>query len=119
MAASRETLMAFVDGELTPEEERRVAAEIATNSALAAYVEEQRALRAKLSADFVPVLAAPVPEQFEHMILNAPRQAKMPRKPFQRFFSRAGSLRIGIPLAAAAAGIAIGIGITSWFAPAS
>lgn len=115
MAASRETMMAFVDGELTPEEERRVAAEIAANSALAAYVEQQRALRARLSADFAPVLAAPVPEQFEHMILNAPRQAKMPQKPFQWLFARADSLRVGIPLAAAAAGIAIGIGITSWF----
>ena len=116
MAASREKLMAYVDGELTPEEERRVAAEIAGSPVMAAYVEEQRALKTRLSADFSPVLAAPVPEQFERMILDAPRQAEKPAaNRLQRTFSFAGYMRIGIPLAAAAAGIAIGIGITGWF----
>lgn len=116
MAASREKLMAFVDGELSPEEERRVAAEIAANSALVAYVEEQRALKARLATDFSPILAAPVPERFEQMILAAPRPAKKPTANlFHRVLSRAGSMRAGIPLAAAAAGIAIGIGITNWF----
>lgn len=116
MAASQEKLMAYVDGELTPEEERRVATEIAGNSAMAAYVEQQRALKARLSADFSPVLAAPLPERFERMILDAPRQAeKPPANRLQRIFSFAGSMSIGIPLAAAAAGIAIGIGITNWF----
>ncbi len=116
MATSRERLMAFVDGELPPEEERRVAAEIAGNSALAAWVEEQRALKARLSADFSPILAAPVPERFERMILDAPRPAKAPAANLlQRLLSFAGPVRLGIPLAAAAAGIAIGIGITNWF----
>lgn len=116
MAASREKLMAFVDGELAPEEERRVAAEIAANPALAAYVEEQRALKARLAMDFSPVLSTPVPERFEQMILAAPRHANGPSANlFRRILSFAGSMRLGVPLAAAAAGIAIGIGITNWF----
>ena len=115
MVSSRETLMAFVDGELPPEEERRIAAEIAASPALAAYVEEQRALKARLSADFSPMLAAPVPDRFERMILDAPRQVKAPANLFQRLRFLAGPMHVGIPLAAAAAGIVIGIGITNWF----
>lgn len=116
MAASREKLMAFVDGELSPEEERRIAAEIAANPALAAYVEEQRALKARLAMDFSPVVSTPVPARFEQMILAAPRQTSGPSANlFRRIFSFARPVRLGGPLAAAAAGIAIGIGITNWF----
>jgi hypothetical protein len=110
MTASRESLMAFIDGELSSEEERRVAAEIAASPALNAYVEEQRALKSRVDADFAPILTAPVPERFERMVIDAPvsRAAGPRRNPFSMQLPR-----LWIPAAAAAAGIAIGIGLSN------
>jgi len=111
MTASRETLMAYLDGELSAEEERRVAAEIAANPLLNAYVEEQRAVKARLDADFAPILSAPVPERFERMVM----EARVPRRAAQRNFFSLTLPRIWLPAGAAAAGIAIGIGLSNLF----
>ncbi|MBB4633891.1 anti-sigma factor family protein [Sphingosinicella soli] len=56
-----ETLYAYLDGELSAEEARRVAAEVAADPALSARLEAQRRLRARLSAAFDPVASAAVP----------------------------------------------------------
>jgi len=113
---SLEQLMAFVDGELTAEEERKIAAEIAGDAALAAYVEEQRAVKAQLTRDFAPILSAPVPDHFERMILDATPRKPAPRHSLmQRFFPGIGSARVLIPAGALAAGVAIGIGISGLF----
>ncbi len=111
--------MAFVDGELTADDERKIAAEIAGDPALGSWVNEQRALKAHLAADFAPVLSEPVPERFERMIIDAPVRSSTPDfgNVFRRFWSTLPAARIWIPAGAAAAGIAIGIGISSLIPP--
>lgn len=56
-----ETLYAYLDGELSPEEARRVAAAVDADPALSARLEAQRRLRARLGATFDPIASAPVP----------------------------------------------------------
>src|SRR5204863_1722373 len=58
MTVSPETLLAFIDGELSPEEARRVAAEVANDPQLAAHTEKHRALKARLQAVSMPPRAA-------------------------------------------------------------
>jgi hypothetical protein len=55
MTVLPETLLAFVEGELSPEEARKVAAEVANDPSLAAHVENHKALKARLQAASVPV----------------------------------------------------------------
>ncbi|MDB5675979.1 MAG: hypothetical protein JWM65_2961 [Sphingomonas bacterium] len=57
-----ETLMAFVDGELDPLAAKRVERAIERDPALAGQVAAQRALRARLSAAFAPIVEEPVPD---------------------------------------------------------
>jgi hypothetical protein len=119
MVISREHLMAFVDGELSAEEERKIAAEAVNDPVLSAYIEEQRAVKARLAQDFAPILSAPVPDRFERMILEAaPRNA--PRQPtlMQRILPLLRPSSAWIPAAAVAAGVVIGIGISGLFSPA-
>jgi hypothetical protein len=59
----RETLAAYADGELGPEEIARVEAAIAADPALAAEVEAHRKLRNMLGAHFAPIAEMPVPER--------------------------------------------------------
>ena len=116
MTVSREAVLAFIDGELPADEEMRVAAEIAGDPELAAYVERQKALKARLQSDFSAVLSEPVPARFESMILDDAARAQRLRTPL--FSRRAGGRRGGlaglrpfawIPAIAAAAGFAIGL----------
>ena len=58
-----ETLFAWLDGELAPEEAARVAAAVAANPALARKAEAHRALRGRLQATFDPVTQEAVPER--------------------------------------------------------
>jgi hypothetical protein len=50
MTVSPDTLQAFIDGQLPPEEASAVAAQVAADPELAAYVEDQKALKAALSS---------------------------------------------------------------------
>jgi hypothetical protein len=59
----RETLAAYADGELGPEEMARVEAAIAADPALAAEVEAHRKLRNILGAHFAPIAEMPVPQR--------------------------------------------------------
>jgi anti-sigma factor RsiW len=54
MTVSPETLLAFVEGELSAEEAQRVAAEVANDPGLAAHVENHLALKARLKAASPP-----------------------------------------------------------------
>ncbi len=116
MTVSRETLMAFVDGELAPDEARRVAAEVANDPALNAYVEQQKQLATQLHTAFAPVLEQPMPERLEKAIWEtkvpvetnfaSPLIARLSRI-LREQTSRAG--RSWIPAGAMAAGIALGV----------
>ena len=63
-----QTLQAYVDGELAPDARTRVEAAIAADPALAAQVERERRLRARLRAAFDPVLDEPVPAQLSALL---------------------------------------------------
>lgn len=63
MTIDRETIGAFVDGELNEIERRRVEAALADNPVFAQQVEAERRLRALLKARFDPIAEEPVPER--------------------------------------------------------
>jgi anti-sigma factor RsiW len=62
MSIPDETLMAYADDELQPEQRAAVEAALAADPRLAERVEQHRALRKKLSAAFDPILQETVPE---------------------------------------------------------
>ena len=72
MDPTRETLNAFVDGELPPTEMERIAALLAARPDLEAYVTQQEKLRAKLKRKFDGVLAGPVPRHLVDAVHMAP-----------------------------------------------
>ena len=59
--SDRLAVMAYVDGELPPDERDALAARLASEPALAGAVARERALRASLQAAYAPVLDEPVP----------------------------------------------------------
>lgn len=61
-------LMAYIDGELAPDDAARVEAAMASDPALAAQVERGRRLRAQLRSAFDPVLDEPVPARFAALL---------------------------------------------------
>lgn len=71
MSISPEELAAFADGELAGEDEARVAAAVAADKDLARQVEMHRALKAKLSGHFAPILEQEVPEHLKRMLAGA------------------------------------------------
>lgn len=83
MTIDRETLMAYADGECDPLTARRVERAIAADPALAAEVEAQRALRARIGAAFAPIAAAPVPPRIAE--LAASNIVAFPARPKRRF----------------------------------
>lgn len=106
----RETLDAYVDGELTPDAMTRVAALLAERADLKAYVDSQIALRNRLSDSFVPLMAEPIPDRLQWTLRAAtPRLHVASRRGWLgKFFS----WRVGVPLAASLAfGLIIGVAI--------
>lgn len=69
---SDETLMAYVDGELSPTETAAIDARLATDPALQTRLEPFAATRRKLAEAFDPILSDPVPESLIAAIRNAP-----------------------------------------------
>lgn len=102
---SRQTLDAFIDGELTPEEMTRFAAILAERAELKAYVDAQITLRNRLSDSFAPLMAEPIPDRLQHAL-----RASTPS-----WRARIGeylSLNVAVPAAASLAfGLIIGIAI--------
>jgi anti-sigma-K factor RskA len=68
MTIDPETLAAYADGELAPDEAAKVEAAIVADPDLARQVEAHRALRAQLTAHFAPVLEAPVPDRLADLL---------------------------------------------------
>ena len=98
MTVSPETLLAFVEGELPPEEASRVAGEIAKDPELAVHAEKLRALKSRLheTAATPESVASNAPPPVERVTL-APSPA-----------AAAAARKSWIPVAAMAAGIVLG-----------
>lgn len=101
MTLSKETLMAYVDGELPGEERAQVEAELAVNAEARAYVERQQALVRRMHASFNDILDMPVP--------SALQEAGAPQRFFQSRLWRLTSWT-ALPVAGAlACGLLIGV----------
>lgn len=106
MTLPTETLMAYVDGELPPEERARVEAAITADADLQAFVAQQHALRRGLHDAFDDVLATPVPEA----LLAAAAKPPSWRFRLRSLGARRIALWSGIPAAAAlACGLVLGV----------
>ena len=68
MTIDPETLAAYADGELAPDEALNVEAAIVADPDLARQVEAHRALRTQLTAHFAPILDAPVPDRLTDLL---------------------------------------------------
>lgn len=103
MAVDRETLHAFLDGELDEAAAREVEAAVAADAALRAELEAQRRLRERLNAHFGPALDEPVPERFRALLepkvvdLAAARASRRSR-PWLMPMAMAASLVLGLAL---------------------
>lgn len=103
---SSETLTAFLDGELPPEEAQRVAAILAKRPDLDAWVRRQDRLRTALRDSFSGVMAAPPPER----LLRAAHQAPASRRWLIGRALAGWKMQIWAPAGAAlAAGVIIGL----------
>jgi hypothetical protein len=100
-----EILMAYVDGELDAKRSAEIAAAVEKEPALARRVEQQRALRAKISGAFAKVLDQPVPDRLTRAaqanrgnVLKFPaRPARAPAAPWRarEWAAMAASLLLG------------------------
>ena len=100
-----EMLMAYVDGELDAKLSAEIAAAVEKEPALARRVEQQRALRAKISGAFAKVLDQPVPDRLTRAaqanrgnVLKFPaRPARAPAAPWRarEWAAMAASLVLG------------------------
>ncbi|HEV2561205.1 MAG TPA: hypothetical protein VGT78_03600 [Rhizomicrobium sp.] len=110
MTISDETLMAFVDGELSPEEMSRVEAVLRQQPELEAIVEQQRALRHELHASFASIMNAPLPDALRHTAMNAPVSLQWRvRHALRSLFAPRALIWTGIPAAALACGVVVGV----------
>jgi hypothetical protein len=110
MSVQNETLMAYVDGELTAEESARVEAEIAARPELQAYVKRQRALRRGLRDAFGTILDAPLPERLLTAAARPPSRRWRMARALSSLVARRTLTWISIPAAAAlACGVVIGV----------
>lgn len=117
MTVSPETLLAFIDGELSPEEARRVAAEVANDPALAAHMEKHRALKARLQAVSLPVPEAIPPSGPETIIPLTPEAEAVAVPPQRRPVSWMQGRAPWIAGGAMAIGIALGLMLGMSFRP--
>lgn len=112
MTISHETLMAFVDGELSPDETTRVEAELRTRPDLSAFVEQQRELRHQLHASFETIMSAPLPAKLRDAVEETqPSLAWRIAESWRNTSRRV--IWTSIPAAALAAGVIIGVVLSS------
>jgi hypothetical protein len=72
MTLSRDILWQFVDGELSPQDASRVAAELVKDAQARAFVDEQIKLRQTLKSAFVPAMEDRVPDRLRSAVAEAP-----------------------------------------------
>lgn len=107
MDPDRKSLEAFVDGELPPDEMRKIALLLESRPDLNQYVREQEQLRALLRDTFANPEAYPTSDRLAATIQSAPVSW---RWRFGSVFGRRLSIRSVMPLGAAlAAGLAVGV----------
>lgn len=102
MTIDAETLIAYVDGELTAVDQQRVAAAVAADPALAARVDAHRKLRERLRMGLVSVTAEPLParlsaavEPQDNVVTFRPRRVS-PWRGMGQFVAIAAALGVGI-----------------------
>jgi hypothetical protein len=109
MEPTRETLSAFIDGELPPREMEQIAAILAKRPDLDAWVRQQEALRAGIKSALSDLVAGPAPETLMRSIETAPvswrwRLRQAWQQPLLRTWAPAGAML--------AMGLLIGIGLS-------
>jgi len=109
MEPTRETLSAFIDGELPPGEMEQIALLLAKRPDLDAWVRQQEALRAGIKKSLSDLVAGPPPEKLMRSIESAPvswrwRLRHAWQQPLLRTWMPAG--------ATLALGLLIGIGLS-------
>jgi len=111
MNPTKETLYAFLDGELDARETARVAELVDRDPSLKAFVADQERLRERLRTDLNAMLTAPIPDK----LLRTAQQSR--RSLWQRLKHMIGGPllptgsfpRIAVPAFAAAIGIVVGV----------
>ena len=123
MSVPRETLMAYVDGELSEKQMSDVGAELARDPELRLYVEEQKALRTALGTAFAPILSEPVPARLEHAVRETPVPRPKPLRESAFFVwlrriweTQSPAMRLSwVPAGAMVAGIVLGVLLANSF----
>ncbi len=105
MTVTRDELMAYLDGELPPEEGLRVEAALAADAGLRAEYERQKTLGNTLQSAFAPVLDAPLPDR----LLQATRRRGMLEAIRNLFVVHPFGMGSSVAGAAIAAGLLLGI----------
>src|SRR5215471_3885153 len=90
MYPTKETLSAFIDGELDPTERAQLAGLVESDAKLRAYVAEQEQLRANLQAAFAGIIAEPIPDRLWATAANAPISFRLR---LRRWLGAAGDTR--------------------------
>ena len=115
MHLSDETLVAYVDGELSPEQSRDVEARVAADAELAATVEALREGSSALHAAFNEPLRAPIPDRLTKLF-DAPTVTGVPGTRSSSWHWLIGP--IAAPIAASVLVLVVGLGgafvFTEW-----
>ncbi|HVP84397.1 MAG TPA: hypothetical protein VMS78_06735 [Rhizomicrobium sp.] len=108
MTLSKEILMQFVDGELSPSETSRIEAELANDAEARAFVDAQTMLREQFHDAFAPAMEEPIPDRLLAAVANTPVSWRWRLR--QRLSQRTGWIWAGLPAAGALAlGLVIGV----------
>jgi hypothetical protein len=111
MTLSKESLSAFVDGELEPQDIARIAALVEQDPTLKSFVDEQDQLRHELRAAFSGVMDEPIPDRLLVAAASAPVSLRVRAKEWLGAGALGSALRFGVPAAAMALGVLIGVGV--------
>lgn len=115
MYPSKETLSAFIDGELDPTERARVAALVDSDQKLKAFVADQDALRSALQAAFAGTISEPIPDRLLKAVAETPISFRVRMSEWlgaRPDVARGGVIgRFAIPALTMALGLVVGVGI--------
>lgn len=113
MTISDETLMAYLDNELPPEERARVNEALAADPQLQARLKRQERVHAMLRASFDPALVQPVPERLVASAMTTPVVAPLRwRTVLSGLFSGQGFVpRLAMAGVLLATGLALGVSL--------